>query len=180
MANSGVRHRQPMTTRMACGAAVTRAGWQGSNHYIAQWLGTRAPASTPCPRCRRRPRARAVPCASGYRTPRIDVRRTWPDPRRGYPFRLGQHERDKDRSALGISLGQAPSDRGSQRPPGPGCLIPCRPVSARLAARRHAPLLLLHVLLQRPARKRPSPLGKGPDLRKLVAGAGFEPATSGL
>ena len=25
-----------------------------------------------------------------------------------------------------------------------------------------------------------SPLGKGPELRKLVAGAGFEPATSGL
>ena len=32
-----------------------------------------------------------------------------------------------------------------------------------------------------PETQRPSPLpGKGPELRKLVAGAGFEPATSGL
>jgi hypothetical protein len=30
------------------------------------------------------------------------------------------------------------------------------------------------------AQKALSPLGKDPDLRKLVAGAGFEPATSGL
>jgi hypothetical protein len=55
------------------------------------------------------------------------------------------------------------------------------PVSPRLAARPRGALLLLHVLLQCPARKRPlSRLGKGLDLRKLVAGAGFEPATSGL
>ncbi len=38
------------------------------------------------------------------------------------------------------------------------------------------PLLWSHALL----RQRPSPFGKGPDLRKLVAGAGFEPVTSGL
>jgi hypothetical protein len=30
------------------------------------------------------------------------------------------------------------------------------------------------------AQKAPSLLGKGLDLRKIVAGAGFEPATSGL
>jgi hypothetical protein len=51
----------------------------------------------------------------------------------------------------------------------------------RLAARPHGPPLLFHVLLQHPkTEKALSLIGKGLDLRKLVAGAGFEPATSGL
>ena len=58
------------------------------------------------------------------------------------------------------------------------------PVSPRLPRRAVRPrraLLLLHLLLQCPTRKMALSLpGKGPDLRKLVAGAGFEPATSGL
>jgi hypothetical protein len=44
-------------------------------------------------------------------------------------FRLVQHERDEIGGHLGVSLGRAPSGRGSQRPPRPGCLIPCHPVS---------------------------------------------------
>ena len=61
---------------------------------------------------------------------------------------------------------------------------PSHRVAPRLPRRAAGPrraLLLLHPLLQRPhTRKALSLLGKGLDLRKLVAGAGFEPATSGL
>jgi hypothetical protein len=41
---------------------------------------------------------------------------------------LVQHEWEET-GAPGVSPGQAPSDRGRQRPPRPGCLIPCHPVS---------------------------------------------------
>ena len=56
-----------------------------------------------------------------------------------------------------VPLGHAPSDRGRQLPPRPGCLIPCHPVSPVSLPGLHGGLFLLHVLLQRPARKRPSP-----------------------
>ena len=59
-----------------------------------------------------------------------------------------------------------------------------RPVPPRLprrAARPRRAQLLLRVLLQFLRRKRPSPCWeRAYDLRKLVAGAEFEPATSGL
>ena len=57
---------------------------------------------------------------------------------------------------------------------------PVSPRLPRLAAGPHGTLLLLHGLLQRQNAKALSLPGKGLDLRKLVAGAGFEPATSGL
>ena len=59
----------------------------------------------------------------------------------------------------------------------PRCLTPCQPVSP-VRPRRTAPeppLVTFPV-----TQKALSWLGKGLDLRKLVAGAGFEPATSGL
>jgi hypothetical protein len=52
------------------------------------------------------------------------------------------------------------------------------PPSRRRAARSPAPTTPFTTV--RDAQKAPLLLGKGPDLRKLVAGAGFEPATSGL
>jgi hypothetical protein len=54
------------------------------------------------------------------------------------------------------------------------------PVSARLAARPHGALLLLHVYYSARYAKALSRLGKGLELRKLEAEAGFEPATPGL
>jgi hypothetical protein len=78
------------------------------------------------------------------------------------------------------ALGEAPSDRGPQRPLRPGCLIPYRPVSpVSLPGRAEDCCCYTFYYSSRNA-KGPPPLGKGPDLRKLVAGAGFEPATSGL
>jgi Tn3 transposase DDE domain len=76
-----------------------------------------------------------------------------------------------------ILLGQAPRDRTWERLP---CSTLSRSVPARLICRAlgppHRPCLVTY-----PAtREALSLLGKGLDLRKLVAGAGFEPATSGL
>ena len=48
-------------------------------------------------------------------------------------------------------------------------------LSGRGVPHRHLPLVTFPV-----TQKALSRLGKGLDLRKLVAGAGFEPATSGL
>jgi hypothetical protein len=59
----------------------------------------------------------------------------------------------------------------------PRCLAPCQPVSP-VRPRHTAPAPPLVTFLV--TRKALSRLGKGLDLRKLVAGAGFEPATSGL
>ena len=82
-----------------------------------------------------------------------------------------------DAGAPTILLGQAPRDRRRQRPPRPGCLIPCHPVSP---SRRAEPCCCYTLCYSARAQKALSSLGKGLDLRKLVAGAGFEPVTSGL
>jgi hypothetical protein len=59
----------------------------------------------------------------------------------------------------------------------PRCLAPCQPVSpVRPRRTAPAPPLVTFPVTQ----KALSLPGKGLDLRKLVAGAGFEPATSGL
>ena len=54
--------------------------------------------------------------------------RPWPNPGVPHvpasPARMG-----RDWDARAGPLGQAPSDRRRQRPPRPGCLIPCHPVS---------------------------------------------------
>ena len=71
----------------------------------------------------------------------------------------------RDRDARAVPLGQAPSDRGRQRPPRPGCLLPCHPVSSAPPGR--GGLFPLHVLLQFPRRKRPSPCPE----RALTCGA---------
>jgi hypothetical protein len=52
------------------------------------------------------------------------------------------------------------------------------PPSRRRAAQRAVTATRLATVPK--TQKAPLPLGKGPDLRKLVAGAGFEPAISGL
>ena len=59
----------------------------------------------------------------------------------------------------------------------PRCLAGCQPVSpVRPWRTAPAPLLVTFPVTL----KALSSKGKGLDLRKLVAGAGFEPATSGL
>jgi hypothetical protein len=72
--------------------------------------------------------AKAGPSAPGSRMPRADIRRpgiTGPRLRvLASPARMG-----RDRWAPVVPLGEAPSDRGRQRPSRPGCLIPCHPVS---------------------------------------------------
>ena len=85
-----------------------------------------------------------------------------------------------DAGAPTILLGQAPSDRGRQRPPRPGCLIPCRPVSPVSLPGRTEPRCCYAFCYSVRNAKALSPLRKGLDLRKLVAGEGFEPSTSGL
>src|SRR5689334_14503380 len=86
-------------------------------------------------------------------------------------------------TGLIVPLGEAPSDRGgsvhhvhavSSR------AIPYHPVprSRRQAARSPAPTTPFTKAAD--TQKALAPLGKGLDLRKLVAGAGFELATSGL
>ena len=82
-----------------------------------------------------------------------------------------------DAGTPAILPGQAPRDRERQRLPG---FTPSRPVPARLTCRAlarrtgprsgHMPCYAEALSLR----------GKGLYLRKLVAGAGFEPATSGL
>ena len=82
-----------------------------------------------------------------------------------------------DAGAPTILLGQAPRDRRRQRPPRPGCLIPCHHVSL---PGRVEPCCSYTFYYRARHAKGPLPDEKGLDLRKLVAGAGFEPATSGL
>ena len=77
-------------------------------------------------------------------------------------------------------MGEAPSDRGRQRPPRPRCLIPCRPVSPVSLPGRAEPGSYYTFTTVRDAHKALYVVEEGLDLRKLVAGAGFEPATSGL
>jgi hypothetical protein len=87
----------------------------------------------------------------------------------------------RGRWAAGLSPGQAPSDRERERLSRPGCLIPCHPVSPPGCTGPRRAACLATAFTTASETQRPSPLpGKGPDLRKLVAGAGFEPATSGL
>jgi hypothetical protein len=92
-------------------------------------------------------------------------------------LRAGPELRPRHGKRPVLLLGEAPRDREQKRPPGSTL---SRSVSAcltyRALARRTRPLLWSHTRL----RKGPSLLGKGLDLRKLVAGGGFEPPTSGL
>ena len=83
----------------------------------------------------------------------------------------------QDRWIPGLPLGEAPRDHRQQRPARPGCPIPCHPVSL---PDRTDPVSEARFTTLPGTRKALSLVGKGPDLRKLVAGAGFEPATSGL
>ena len=83
----------------------------------------------------------------------------------------------RDRRVSRVALGEAPRDHQRQRLPGLRCLTPCHPVSPpghwdRFMARRFTTA---------PGTPKAFSLsGKGPDLRKPVAGAGFEPAATGL
>ena len=49
-------------------------------------------------------------------------------PSRLRAFQLLHHEREETRWVPALPPGQAPRDGGRQRPPRPGCLIPCHPV----------------------------------------------------
>ena len=88
-------------------------------------------------------------------------------------------------SVSGDLLSIRPRDLWARRPEIAGgsvyrllrCLAPCQlvsPVGPWPAAPAHA------LVTRRVTRKALSLVGKGLELRKLVAGAGFEPATSGL
>ena len=94
-------------------------------------------------------------------------------------FRLVQHERE-DRDALAYLWARHPATEG-----GSVCHVQAvssrvtpSPPSRRRTARRAVAATRFTTVPE--TQKALSPLGKGPDLRKLVAGAGFEPATSGL
>ena len=83
-------------------------------------------------------------------------------PSRLRAFCLVQHEHEEGRWAPGLSPGQAPSDRGRQHPPRPGCLIPCHPVSpSRCRGRGEGCCYYTFYYSARHA-KGPLPLGKGP------------------
>jgi hypothetical protein len=63
----------------------------------------------------------------------------------------------------------------------PGCLGPCQPVSLAGLFSSLGATALASALVTCPVTQKALSLpGKGLDLRKIVAGAGFEPATSGL
>ena len=87
-----------------------------------------------------------------------------------------RHERQERRIAV-LLLGEAPRDRERERPPDSMLSPTCQPVSpvGPWPAAPAPPLVTFPV-----TQKALSLPGKGLDLRKLVAGAGFEPATSGL
>ena len=70
-------------------------------------------------------------------------------------------------AALVVSPGEAPSDRGRQRPPRPGCLILCHPVPQPGRTERVSTTCLTPVPDKQKALSRP---GKGLELWKLVAG----------
>ena len=91
---------------------------------------------------------------------------------------LARHGRDRWEPA--VPPGQAPSDRGRQRPPRPRCLIPRHPVSPVSLPGRAEPCCCYTSYYSAWPATGPLPSGKGPDVRKLVAGEGFEPSTSGL
>jgi hypothetical protein len=78
-------------------------------------------------------------------------------------------------------LGEAPGDRGLRRPSWYGA---SRRVAVRLTTRPIPDTgrcrLARRLATQPSTHEGPLLPGKGLDLRKLVAGAGFEPATSGL
>ena len=138
-------------------------------------------AAASAPPCRRRcavlnlSRGRSSPC--GYLdAARADIRRSRCNPSHGYTSGLAQHEREEAGDSK-RSLGRAPRDRVWQRPSRPGCLIPCHPVSPPMP---HGSFYGTRFTTVPGTRKALSLVGKGPYLRKLVVGAGFEPATSGL
>jgi hypothetical protein len=69
----------------------------------------------------------------------------------------------RERDALAVPLGEAPSDRGGrQRPPRPGCLIPCRPVSpvSPPGGTQHRSYYMSYYSARHA--KGPLPAGKGP------------------
>lgn len=114
--------------------------------------------------------------SSGSRMPRADIPRpglTAPGPRvLASPARAGRNRR----TAV-VPLGEAPSDHGQRRPARPGCLILCHPVSPPGRTKVESCFTFTTVP---GTQKALSLVGKGPYLRKLVAGEGFAPSTSGL
>jgi len=68
----------------------------------------------------------------------------------------------RDRDALAVPLGEAPSGRGRQRPPRPRCLIPCRPVSPVSRPGRTEPCSYYKLYYSARHAKGPLPAGKGP------------------
>jgi hypothetical protein len=99
-----------------------------------------------------------VPCS---RMPRADIRRAGiTAPHLGV---LGSPARTRrDRWAPVIPLGQAPSDRGRQRPPRPRCLVPCHPVSPVALPSGAEPYFYYTFYYSARHAKGPLPSGKGP------------------
>ena len=94
------------------------------------------------------------------------------------PSSWAAHKRGRRRAD--DTSGPTPRGPGRQCPPRPRCLVPRHPGSPVSPPGRteHCPCNTFYYSTRNT--KDPLLLGKGPDLRKLVAGAGFEPATSGL
>src|SRR5271166_81582 len=112
------------------------------------------------------------------RTPRTDIRRTWPDPPRLPQVRLVQHEREEIGSHLGYLRARRPAIPSSsvhQVQAVSSHAIPSPPSRCRAARRAVAATRFTTAPDTQGALSLP---GEGLDLRKLVAGAGFEPATS--
>ncbi len=87
-------------------------------------------------------------------------------------FRLVQHEWEETGMHLRTS-GQAPSDRGRQRPPRPGCLIPCHHVSpVALPGRAEGCCCYTFYYSSRDAIG-PPPTGKGPGTAEISSGGGI-------
>ena len=85
-----------------------------------------------------------------------------------------------DAGAPTILLGQAPRDRRPQRPSRLGRPIPSHVVSPVALPGSAEPCCCYMFCYTPKTSKALSLSGKGLDLRKLVAGGGFEPPTSGL
>ena len=105
--------------------------------------------------------------------------RPWPEPGLRV-FRLVQARMRRDRDARAYLWVGRPATvgRGVHHVQAVSSRVTPSPLSRRRAARNPAPTTPFTTV--RDAQKTLSLIGKGLDLRKLVAGAGFEPATSGL
>jgi hypothetical protein len=95
-------------------------------------------------------------------------------------FRLVQHEWEETGMHLRYLRAKHPEIAGGSVHHVPGRLIPCHPVSSVALPGRAEGCCRYTFTTVPETQKALSLPGKGLDLRRLVAGEGFEPSTSGL